>query len=117
MNKKVQKKSEAVCKRLVLDGHWFNEIKSGRKKVEFRDGTKRYDAMFLKNPPDEIEFSLGYTNDPKKLMRFKVQGIHRLNLTMDELFDPKRTKPIEEIDIGRVSPKTLYAIHLGERLA
>mgnify|MGYP003293377180 CR=1 FL=1 len=90
MNKKVHKKSEAVCKRLVLTGHWFNEIKSGRKKVEFRDGTKRYDAMFMTNPPDEIEFSLGYTNDPKKLMRFKVKGIHRV-LTIPGYVIARRT--------------------------
>ena len=99
--------------RLVLCGEFYDQIAKGEKTFELRDGTPRYDAMLLRNPPDEIEFSRGYTNDPKKLMAFKVKEIFRMSITVDE---DTHTINYADMPLEQIDPKSVYAIKLGKRL-
>ena len=113
--KKSSKKTKGPkCIRLVLTKFWFDMIKADEKHIEFRSGTPYYDSRLLYGKPDEVEFSCGYTNDPDKLMRFKIKRICRLSVAMDELFT---TEDCEEIDFETPNINSTYAIELGERLA
>ncbi len=95
----------------TLAHHWYDEIESGRKKVEFREGKPYWDRRLLDHEVKTITFSRGYSS---RRMTFEVKGIHRLAVTMDELF---AGKPIREIPLSEIRSDSTYAIHLGRRLA
>ncbi len=104
--------------KLVLTDHWFEEIKSGRKKQEFRKATpfwlkrimnicKGYDFskqgyvifnIFSMNAPF-VEFQKAYRKNPEK-MTFKIKEI--------------TTMPGRYTDLQYDGD--VYAIHLGERV-
>ena len=94
----------------TLAHRWYDEIESGRKRVEFREGKPYWDVRLLDHVVKTITFSRGYSS---RRMTFEVKGIHRLAVTMDELF---AGKPIREIPLSEIRSDSIYAIHLGRRL-
>ena len=94
----------------TLAHRWYDEIESGRKRVEFREGKPYWDRRLLDHEVKTITFSRGYSS---RRMTFEVKGIHRLAVTMDELF---AGKPIREIPLSEIRSDSTYAIHLGRRI-
>lgn len=81
---------------LVLTHHWFDEVASGRKRIEYRAMTHRWARLLVcVPPPREVVFHRGYT---QTTMRFAV----------------------DKIDIGPCPyanwPGDWYRIHLGIQL-
>lgn len=95
----------------TLAHHWFDEIESGRKTVEFREGKPYWDVRLLGHRVKTITFSRGYS---KRTMTFEVQGIHRLAVAFDAA---TKVQTFTELPLEAVDPKTTYAIHLGRRIA
>ena len=90
---------------------WYDQIESGAKKVEFREGKPYWDRRLLGHQVKTITFSRGYTS---RRMTFEVRGVHRLAATMDEIFSGKT---LREIPLEKVDPSSTYAIHLGKRIS
>lgn len=61
---------------LVLTHHWFDEVKSGRKRIEYRNTTpfwmKRIWDAYLNRRFDSVRFFRGYTSIS---LTFKVEKI------------------------------------------
>lgn len=57
---------------LVLTFHWYDEIASGRKTVEYRKSTPFWRKRIWEKHPDSVVFHRGYT---KERMVFKVDHV------------------------------------------
>lgn len=57
--------------KLVLTDHWFEEIKSGRKKHEYRKATPFWINRILKNEFTAgcfVEFQKAYRKNPERML-------------------------------------------------
>lgn len=66
---------------LTIYKKWFDEILSGRKKVEFRDRTPYWNNRLAGRYYDEIHFRNGYTLD---------RPFMRVECVLIDVFDEKR---------------------------
>lgn len=60
---------------LVLKGRWYDLIKSGKKKFEYREVKPYWDKRLFSKPYTHIRFRRGYT---KETMLFELTGIERV---------------------------------------
>lgn len=63
---------------LVLKGNWYDLIKSGQKKFEYREVKSYWTKRLFSKPYTHIRFRRGYT---KTTMLFELAGIEK---TTDE---------------------------------
>lgn len=87
---------------LVMISEWFEKIKSGEKKVEYREIKKSWASRIYENGKQAVNkvlFSKGY--DRKEQMLFEIDKIEVLASGLET--DLKVNKPV-------------YAIHLGKQL-
>lgn len=66
---------------IVIKKEWFDEIASGKKKIEYREikpfwESRLYDAAGKKRLYDKIEFINGYNVDAKRMIT-KYEGFER----------------------------------------
>jgi len=59
--------------KIVIKGQYFDEIKAGRKKVEYRDATPFWTSRLLttegkKRVYQQIEFINGYNKDARRMI-------------------------------------------------
>lgn len=69
---KAQNSIEPKQLHLVLKRYWYDMIKSGAKRTEFRKCTERYEAAF--KDKTVVIFHRGYT---KETMQFKINSIRK----------------------------------------
>ncbi len=91
--------------RLVLTDHWFDEIKSGRKKSEYRLDTqywvkriKPYFKLIRINPKPTVVFQKAYRKNPET-MQFEIENI--IWISNGSNTDLKTDKAVFEIKLGR----------------
>lgn len=71
--------------KVVIKGEWFDEIASGRKKIEYRDVTPFWDSRLFdkdgnRRNYDSIEFINGYNKDARRMIT-KFEGFSIRNNT------------------------------------
>lgn len=81
---------------LVLKGHWYDLIKSGQKKCEYREIKPYWTKRLFARPYSHVRFRRGYT---KENMIFDLAGIE---------------KTTEQNDLNL---KSVYRLRLGARVA
>lgn len=59
---------------LVLKGRWYDLIKSGHKKYEYREVKPYWDKRLFSKPYTHVCFRRGYTQEK---MLFKLTGIEK----------------------------------------
>jgi len=85
---------------LRIKKRWFDLIKRGIKRQEYRDIKPYYDVRFFKKEYDAILFKLGYTKDaPELLMELK-----------------DITKGYGFIEWGAPKGKEVYILELGDEI-
>nr|DAH27357.1 MAG TPA: activating signal cointegrator [Bacteriophage sp.] len=89
--------------KLVLTDHWFEEIKSGRKKYEYRKATpyweKRLGWHSFREWIPYVQFQKAYRKNPER-MTFEIYHIERIN----------------GLDTDLHCDEDVFAIKLGERI-
>ena len=92
--------------KLVLTHYWFDEIKSGRKKHEYRKWTEYFKnrisitkANGSYGHPDYVQFQRAYSKNPER-MTFKIKSV----------------KVIEGINTDLHCKEYVYDIELGEQI-
>lgn len=88
---------------LTLKKFWFEQIKSGAKKIEYRNYNTWKNKLCPGNEYKLVRFRLGQLakkTDPNKRMLFEIKNI--------EIINGKDT-PLKVND-------RVFAIHLGERI-
>jgi len=70
--------------KIVIKRQWFDEIASGKKKIEYREvkpfwQSRLYDANGKKRKYDNIEFINGYNVDAKRMVT-KYEGFNKKGL-------------------------------------
>lgn len=60
---------------LVIKHKWYDLIKSGKKKFEYREVKPYWDKRLFNKPYTHIRFRRGYT---KETMLFELTGIERV---------------------------------------
>jgi len=84
---------------------WFEEIKSGKKKHEYRKITPYYTARLVNPNLKTVEITMGYPSperEPEKILLFKWDGYGTATITHEEF--------------GNV-PEEVYDIFLNERIS
>lgn len=95
---------------LVLKHKWFDMIKSGEKKQEYRDITDYWKARLVESDDlkqqfkakdfDVVRFQRGYTKDPETIA-FRCEGIHI---------------GAGSVEWGAIQYKHYFVINLGEKV-
>lgn len=57
---------------LTLKYHWYDEIESGKKNIEYRDNTPYWRKRIIENNPNIVIFHKGYTS---RIMKFEISRI------------------------------------------
>lgn len=84
----------------TLNTEPYLDIRSGEKRVEYREGKPYWDSRLMDKRVKAMKFALGAS---------KVQMVW-------EVVDIKKTKNGEEIYYGTIDPESMYEIELGKRL-
>lgn len=83
---------------LVLKYKWFDKIKSGEKRTEFRKCSDHFNRLFkLKNRYTHVRFQRGYKKNPETMV-FEIKAIHK--------YTGENDLKLPEV----------WAIHLGGRI-
>lgn len=88
---------------LNLKTEYFNAIKEGVKKFEYRISKKYWEKRLINREYDFIEIRLGYpkSDEKNKILKFKWEGFDKIMLQHKEFGD----EPVE-----------VFAIKLSERI-
>lgn len=89
------KKAEKSTLKIVIKKEWFDLIKSGKKKIEYREQSdfwvsRLYDENDKKRKYDQIEFINGYNKNARRMLT-KYEGFS----SKDGLFHIKIGKIIK----------------------
>jgi len=71
--------------KIVIKKEWFDEIASGKKKIEYREvkpfwESRLYDASGKKRKYEKIEFINGYNTDAKRMVTLYEGFLKKGNL-------------------------------------
>ena len=77
----IKKKDKIPTLKIVIKSEWFDEIASGKKKIEYRDispfwTSRLFDKNGKKRTYDQIEFINGYNADAKRMIT-KYEGFEK----------------------------------------
>lgn len=100
---------------LVLKEVFYNQIKAGRKTVEYRDFTDYWVGRLLSHPLNTVKLNLGYTDEH---MIFEIDWIGVISKDGKEIhaFD-ENGQMSEEGKSDDFEPRGGYiSIHLGKRI-
>lgn len=98
---------------LVLKKEFYNQIKWGRKTVEYRDFTDYWVSRLLTHPLKTVKLNLGYTDEH---MIFEINWIGVIDDNSHEIHAYNDKGEMNEEGKNESFVPRFISIHLGKRL-